>query len=233
MADPIGSDLKAWAEATLEGTSVSLEPPSDEAGGPAVHLCLMAFGAEPPARSTRTRVPLQLALRYLVTARAEKPEKAHRLLVELAFAAMENDEIELDLDPIPAALWSAFGIQPRPALTLVVPLRRERAQPEVQYVRRPLVVEAGPVTRLGGVVLGPDRIPVAGAVVEMPDLRMTAHTDRRGAFLFKAVPGSSVGQRLRVRAKGRELDVQVDEQALADDAFVIHFDPTSTLPSVE
>lgn len=225
MADPVGKELKEWVEATLEGTSVSLAPPSDEGEG--VHLYLMGFGAEPPARSTRTRVPLQLALRYLVTAYAEAPEEAHSLLVELAFAAMEHDDVELDLDPIPAALWSAFGVRPRPAFVLVVPLRRERPQPEVPYVRQPLVVHAGPVTRLEGIVLGPDRIPVVGASVELPDLRMRTRTDRRGAFQFKAVPGASVGKRLRIRAKGQEVDVQVDEQALEADPFIIHFDPTS------
>ncbi|HZH77837.1 MAG TPA: hypothetical protein VEY88_17555, partial [Archangium sp.] len=55
----------------------------------------------------------------------DSPERAHHVLGQLVFAAMEEPEFEVDLAPLPVALWSALGVPPRPALS---PARAARAR---------------------------------------------------------------------------------------------------------
>jgi hypothetical protein len=165
---------------------------------------------------------LQLSLRYLVTTWAKQSEEAHRLLGELAFAAMEHPEFEVKLNPIPAETWKALGIIPRPSFILQIPLRKEQPAPPTRYVREPLVVQATPVTSLTGIVLGPDDVPIARASVEIPTLQLSTRTDVHGRFTFANVPADPFPTNLRVRAKGREIQVTT-EQSTPDEPLVIRF----------
>ena len=78
---------------------------------------------------------------------------------------------------------------------------------------------------LEGVVLGPQELPVVGARVELPALRLSTRTDSKGGFRFSAVPAQPASKLLRVTAKGRELSVQTEADA-GRQPMVIHFDPT-------
>jgi hypothetical protein len=223
MIEQIDRRLKEWAENTLNISGFSLKPPGDTPSGQGVSFYLLELIEAPPPRSVK-RAPLQLSLCYLVTTWAEEPEEAHRLLGELAFAAMGSAEYEAEFKPVPAALWAALGVVPRPSFVLRVPCRRERPEPVVKRVHLPVVVKAMPMAGLQGVVLGPGDVPLVGATVELPALNLSTQADAKGRFRFAAVPGPSSTNRLRVRARGRELSVVVEDAVPEAEPLVIRFD---------
>jgi Carboxypeptidase regulatory-like domain len=205
VIEQIDRRLAEWVTAVLGGQAVELSPPGEGGDGSAVSLYLMDLRNAPPARGGN-RPPLQVVLRYLVTARAQDPAEGHRLLGELVFAAMEAPEMEVELEPLPVALWRAFGVPPQPAFVLRMPLRRERPEPVVPRVRQPLVLRTEPAISLQGTVVGPGDLPIAGARVELPAVARSTRTDHRGRFAFAGVPASGT-RTVRVSAKGREISV--------------------------
>jgi hypothetical protein len=165
-----------------------------------------------------------LALRYVVTAWADSPERAHHLLGELVLAALEQVELTVKLEPPSADTWSALGVLPQPCFVLQVPLRRERPQPDPKWVRHPLVARAVPITSLRGVLLGPGDVPLAGASVELAHLQRTVRADRKGRFHFETIPADSAGQSLTVKAKGREFRVDLEGPIADGEPVVIRLD---------
>jgi len=222
MIDQIDKRLRDWIQKTLDVPEPTLLPPSDDQKGRGVSLYLLELMDKPPTRGTK-RPPLQLSLRYLVTTWAKDPEKAHQLLGDLVFAAMEKPEFEVDLDPIPATAWAAFGVIPRPSFILRVPLQKKLPEPPIKYVLEPLVIKPVAITTLRGIVLGPDDVPLVRAVVEVPALQLTTRTDAKGQFEFSSVPSEPRTKAMYVRAKGQEFDVTV-EHPVDGEQIVIRFD---------
>jgi hypothetical protein len=144
--DEAGDRLRAWVQtvagAVSPDVSVSLDPPAAAPAGRGVGLYLLELDAAPVGQGAR-RPALRLAVRYLVTAWAETPALAHRLLAAIAFAALEAPESELvaELRPLAPEAWAAFGVLPRPSLFLRVPVQKERPPVETPVVRKPLVVQ--------------------------------------------------------------------------------------------
>jgi len=206
MIDQVDRRLRDWVKSVAEGVEVRLEAPSAAETGQGIALYLMEVASLPPP-STHQLPPWQIGLRYLVTTWSQEAEEAHRLLGELVFAALRNPEFQVELAPVPVEVWRAFGIAPRPSFVLQVPLQQERAQPKVKLVRATPVVQTLPMAGLRGVVRGPGDIPLAGAEVQIPALHLTTHTDSQGRFYFAAVPGEGRPTALRVKAKGREVNV--------------------------
>src|SRR5205823_11725342 len=103
-----------WVKSVVAGVEVVLDPPRQLDGKHGVSLYLLAL-ADPPAAWMNRQPALRVALRYLVTTWAQDNEEAHRLLGKLVLAVMERREYELDLAELPAAIWTALGIAPRPA----------------------------------------------------------------------------------------------------------------------
>jgi hypothetical protein len=178
-----------------------------------------------PAHVTAKPSPLQLTLRYLVTAWAETPEDAHQLLADLAFSALGQADFQVEMEPLPVALWTAFGVPPAPAFVVRVPLRQARTEAPSKLVRQKLQISTTTMVPFHGVVLGPDDTPIPQSRVDIPAMTLSASADYRGRFLFSAVP-SQGAKTLRVRAKGRELTIHC-EGSFPDekDPFVIHFGP--------
>lgn len=223
MIDRVDERLEKWAAAALGKEKVEVTfafPPAVKRG---VGLHLLEVLPAPPLRTPK-RPPLQLTLRYLVTASAENPADAHRILGELAFAALENPDFDVEIEPLPPAVWTALGVPLRPAFVLRVPLRRERPEPPVRRVRMPLVIRNAPMRPFTGLVVGPGGIPIVGARVEAPSLGQAAETDVRGRFRFPGVPVGMDLRALRVFAKGLEVDVKLDRPAPADAPLVIRMD---------
>src|SRR5271157_5446383 len=100
MIDEVDRRLKDWVKSILEGVEVYLTAPNNAPVQRGIGLYLMEVAVMPPA-STSKLPPLQVALRFLVTSWSEDPEDAHRLLGELVFAAMDNPEFEVELEPVP------------------------------------------------------------------------------------------------------------------------------------
>lgn len=220
MIDEVDQRLKAWVGHVLGDTPVSLEVPQRGSREPGVSLYLLELGSSLPTRTGR-RVPLQFSVSYLITVGAETPERAHHLLGELVFAALESPEFEVELAPVPLELWAALGVPPQPAFRLRLPVRRERAEPGFTRVRAPLVIHTSPSEALLGCVVGPGDVPIPGAVVALPTLKLSTRTDARGYFRFPFVPALETLGGLEVRTKGEVLHVGAEALAPAERPLVI------------
>ncbi len=223
MIDQADRDLKEWVKSIVAGVDVVLAQPKQLDGKHGVSLYLLALAEPRPAWMNR-QPATRFALRYLVTAWAEGDEEAHGLLGKLVQAVMEKREYELDLAELPANMWTALGIAPRPAFTLYVPLHVERPEPLTRLVQEPLVVRGAPVMSLHGIVLGPGDVPIVGASVELPALQLSDHTDARGRFYFSTVLGEPDGIQLQVKARGRVRSVTVEQPTSDREPLAIRFD---------
>lgn len=227
VIDDVDQRLKDWVGTVLAGAVVSLSPPVDQGAEPLVGLYLLDLHPSPPARGPRRR-PLQILLRYLVTTSAQQPEEAHSMLWALVFAAMEEPGFEVDLEPVSASLWTAFGALPRPAFMLRLPLRFARPQQDVKFIQAPIEMQHSPMTGMGGVLMGPDDMPVANARVELIAHHLATQTDTRGRFWFAAVPAKPTVKRIRIQARGRDFAVEAEHQAGDQEPLIIHINPGET-----
>jgi hypothetical protein len=215
MIEEVDQRLKAWVGEVTGDVPVSFAAPARNTGVHGISLYLLELGAAPPARSVR-RVPLQFSVCYLITVSAETPERAHQLLGELVFAALENPDFEAELTSIPLELWTCLGVPPQPAFRVRLPVRRVRPEPPLRRVRFPLFTQMSPNEALLGRVLGPGDVPLPGALVALPSLKLSTRTDARGSFRFPFVPSLESVGRLEVHAKGEVL--QVGAEALTSEA---------------
>jgi hypothetical protein len=215
--------LKEWIASVCDGVQVSFEAPRRDEEGEGVGLYLMELIHAPPGTGAG-RAPLRVTLRYLVTTWAPEPVKAHALLGQLAFAAMEKEDCEVELEPLSAPMWLAFGVAPRPSFIMRVPLERQREERKVPLVRTRLTVHQSPMRPLHGQVLGPDEVGIMGAQVALPALNLVVSTDFKGRFRFPAVPTQPPITRLRVSARGQEKPVAVDPAGVftSESPLIIH-----------
>ncbi len=220
MIDEVDQRLKAWVGEVAGDMPVSFAAPDRSLREHGVSLYLLELGAAPPARSVR-RAPLQFSVCYLITVSAETPESAHQLLGELVFAALEAPDFEVDLTSIPLELWTALEAPPQPAFRLRLPVRRARPEPHLRRVRFPLVTHTVPNEVLLGRVVGPGDVPIPGALVELPSLKLSTRTDARGGFRFPLVPSIESIGRLEVRAKGEVLQVGAEALVAEEGQLVI------------
>lgn len=225
MTEPFDEQLKNWISGNAQGAEVSLGAPNAQKAGEGVGLYLLEVMKTAPLGSPKLHAPLQLNLRYLVTAWSAKPENANQLLVGLMFAAMQSRDFEVEPEALPMAVWTAFGVPPRPSFILRMPLRCERPEVKAKVVRQPLKIRGAPIASFHGLLLGPGETPLAGCRIEIPTLHLSASTDHKGRFCFPAVPGEGSKQ-LLVKAKGRTLAVTSD-RSFPDSRtpMVIHFTP--------
>ncbi|QRN98997.1 carboxypeptidase regulatory-like domain-containing protein [Archangium violaceum] len=220
MIDEVDQRMKDWVGRVLGDAPISLAVPDRDSVDRGVGLYLLELGPAPPPRTSR-RPPLRVSLCYLVTTGGESPERAHHLLGELVFAALEEPDFEVDLSPVPVPLWTALGVAPRPAFRLRVPLERERPMPAVPLIRVPLITRAVPATVLPGRVVGPGDIPIADALVALPSMGLSVRTDAKGRFRFASVPSDTPLGRLEVRAKGAVLAVRTEELPTEEGALLV------------
>jgi hypothetical protein len=227
LIDQTDTLLKDWVLQIVGTVPVTFSLPIASQTGQSISLYLWAlapaFASALPAAGGR-RPPLQIELRYLVTTWADDPQRAHQMLGDLVFAALDNSQFEVDLGPLPSETWLAFGVAPRPAFVLRVPVRLERPETD-KFVRAPLVMRAAPMTALHGRVVTPDGLPLPGLRVVVPSLQLSSLTDAQGEFRFPAVPIDSPIRQLHISGKGRDLDFTLEAPASADEPIVIHFDP--------
>ncbi len=214
--------LKDWIGSVISDADISLSLPVEQSNRPMVSLYLLDLHPSPPAKGPR-RTPLQIVFRYLVTSWAQRAEEAHALLSELVFAAMEHTELEVDLEPVPASLWQAFGILPGPAFMLRVPIRRERPATDVMLVNSGIEMKHSPMASLEGLLMGPDDIPIANAIVDLPAYHLATRTDSNGRFWFSGVPAKPAVKRFRIQARGRHFAVEAEPKAEGQGPIIINF----------
>jgi hypothetical protein len=228
MIDQIDARLTKWVEEVVTGVRPSFAPPSDAEDGLAISLYLLEI-ADDPLRHSTGHPTIQPSLRYLVTTRAGEPQDAHHLLGLLFYAAKKHPEFEVELEKVDTELWSAFGIAPRPAFILRLPLPDEWPTPQPEKappVTQELAPVAGELVPLYGLVVGPNDTPLASVRVEMivlwerpenpahlqevplttnySQLERAAYTDRKGRFTLPGIQAAPAAKTLLVRARGQE-----------------------------
>jgi hypothetical protein len=230
MIEQADTTLSEWIEATCPDAEVSLALPGDAPPRKSTVVCyLLAFAAAPPLRpiAGAKAAPLQYSARYLVMALGRDQREEHRLLDALVGAALDRAGFEVDLAGIPAELWVALRLVPRPAFAIQVLLSRARPEPEPRLVRE-LVLQESPMVSLAGQVLGPRRIPLAGARLEIPSMQLSTCTDPRGRFAFPPIPSRPLPKQLLVFARGRRLEIEPAKLLAAGPAPTITFPITET-----
>ncbi len=205
--DDLEKQLRAWVKAVVGDTPTTWGAPAAPPTLPAVNLYLKDFEPAPAARGDKPG-PRQFKARYLITAWAAEPAAEHALLAELAFAALDLPDAEVDFGPLPDTLWSAFGLKPRPAFFVALPVRRQRPVRPIKRVLKP-VVESGVLGWFEGLVVGPNDVPLSAVHVEVPGAGFTTRTDERGRFRFPRVPGDAIPQRVVVSCKGKRVAATV------------------------
>jgi hypothetical protein len=223
MIDDVDARLTTWISGVLPNVAVLLDMPTKPPDSDSVSVHLLELEDAPPARGIE-RSPLQVGLRYLVTAWSDDPSVAHRLLGQLLFAAMDAPDVEVQVAAVGAEAWAALGVAPRPSFFLRVPLRQPRPQPVVKPVLKPLVVQGTGMGQLIGVVLGPGDMPIADAFLELISEQQFTRTDSKGWFSFPAVPIEPQHKELRIKAKGREFPVTAEGPTPDAQPLVIRLD---------
>ncbi len=223
MIGPTEQRLVAWARNELGAGDIVLAPPEPTRTGAGVSLYLLDVVAAPAERMTRD-TPLQLGLRYLVTAWADDPSAAHDALGTLAFAAMADAELDVELAALSPELWRAFGVVPQPGFFLRVPVRVDRATP-TPLVTQPLVARTGSLRTLTGEVRGPGDVPIPGATVEIVGNGARDITDDHGRFSLPNLLSDRRLRTLRVVAKGAEHIVALTSEVTPSKPLVVHINP--------
>jgi hypothetical protein len=222
MIEHIDEKLMAWVKTMMGDVEVSLDSP-EEKNVDTVGIYLINILPSSPAHVTR-RAPLQVMLQYLITVWSKTSLAAHKMLGVLLFSAMEHPEFEVDLAEMPAQLWNAFDIKPRPAFTIRLPLRLERIDLTTQRVVTPIEVQRTRLAKMQGVILGPKDIALHNAQVALPACGMKSTTDSLGRFFFDAVPVRDSPLQIFISARGREMIKAVGPEELLSGELIIHFD---------
>jgi hypothetical protein len=215
------NQMLQWTKDVLGEAIASLNPPAKERQGRGVGIHLMEVVPEASERAA-ARPRLQLWLKYLITSWADSVGEAHHLLDQLFEAALQHPDFEVQAEMPSPASWQAFGVPPQPCLTLRTRAWKELTPKPVKLVRK-TVFEKVLSRPLEGVVLGPEAIPIAEATVELPALHLSTRTDPYGQFRFANVPVGSGLRHLLVRAKGREMTVDLGTSA-APSPLAIQFE---------
>lgn len=219
--DQVTTHLTEWARQVLRGVQISQAPPGRQPSTLEVSVYLLDLAHKPALRGPRSP-PLQVLLRYLVSAWGPEPAAVHHALHQLVFAALTRPDLEVSETPIPAALWSAFGTPPRPSFVLYYPLRVEPYERNVPLVRRADVRPVVAVPTLHGRLLVPnagpagETIALSGARVEVPGARSSTTSDRGGYFrLENVLPNAQGVIQLSIQAKGNTFEMQLHEMGTA------------------
>ena len=207
-----------WTKQALGETTASLGPPAAKLGrGVGVHL--LDVIADPPvhAQSGNHR---RFSLKYLITARADHPARARKMLRRLLSAATQNPELEVELQMPSVNFWRVHGLPPQPCMVLRKRAWKRRAPVTTKLVRKSAVRRVM-FRSLEGVVYGPQGAPLADALIHLPSINRSTRTGQHGEFNFETVPATAV-QELLVEARGREMRIDLTDIAMPW-PLAIHF----------
>jgi hypothetical protein len=202
--------------------AISHEPPRERV---AAERCvgLYCFELAPATTPARQPLSLQFNARFLITSVGADAATAADDLAALAFAALEEPGLEVDLEPLPMQAWTAFGLPPRPSFTITAPVRQTRLSRPARPVRE-AVLRLQPATApLHGVLLAHDETPIADARIDLPALGRSTRTAADGTFAFGSLPDGST-LRLLATARGRSAEFQAQAGGGASACISLHLD---------
>ncbi|MET7669525.1 carboxypeptidase-like regulatory domain-containing protein [Micromonospora luteifusca] len=218
------AELAAWLTSAA-GEPVPIGPPRacDDTTG----LTLWPLELR-PARQTRSsgavREPYRFTVRYLLC--VSGPGGVPRLDRVLT-AATSDGSYPVALEAGEAALWTALGATPRPALLIDVPAQVDHPTPAAPPVLQPLRLRQLEVRALTGRVVGPEDQPLAAMRVELSSTGSATRTDPEGRFLIAGVPHDpEQPSRVRLRLTGRGLVLTADVDPAEPDIVIVCAPPT-------
>ena len=215
MIDAIDQWLEEWTTSTVGGVDVRHSMPLAKVVRPTAVLVLLKMAYEEPDREQ----PGGVVLHYLVTVCAETIEAALPMIDDLFVAALEDEELGVDHQPIAADVWETIGARPQPSFRLVVPLQFPPARAGLPPSRGCWPKPS--LATFDGVVLGPDGEPIPRARVQSTVTQDSAYSDRFGRFRFPSAVAASAKRSLQAFASG--LEHAVVEAPESDAPVVIRF----------
>jgi hypothetical protein len=213
--------IAGWVNDSLGDTiELSYAAPTVRTEEARVSAYLLDLSELPPAQTRSTGpLSLRLKLRYLMTTWAQSESEQNRMLSELMFSASTHPNLSVDITPLPLALWTSFGITPRPGVIVEVVLHRSLPARDAKRVATPIVKLTSPAW-LNGKVVGPRDVPIPGALVELPECQSACRTDAHGRFTL-ACAKRPKNKRLCVKAKGVAFNTTADQLGTQADPVVI------------
>lgn len=212
LIDQIDNELIGWAQS--HDADAVLSPPMEASDRRVICMHLLRLLNEPTPRTTTRELKLQLVSQYLVTTSGPDPADSHRLLWEVIVSAVARSRVDgwrISFDPLSDAVWTSFQLPPQPCFVIGIPVSHEWDQPDLPQVMQPPELESSPCVSLKGIVVGPERVPIAGARVEVPSLKLATVTDSAGRYSFSSIPsGQHYPTELIVRAKRHEQTVKMN-----------------------
>lgn len=131
----------------MGAVGVSPDPPSAPDGERTVSLYLKDISGSPSSGTVLKRDRLQVQLDFLVTVNGKTLLEADDDLAKLVFSALLADGMDVDLTPLSASEWRAFGLVPRPSFLLKTPLNLTVEKPPAKRVEKPLVIKSETLAR--------------------------------------------------------------------------------------
>lgn len=217
--------LLAWLERA--GVSARVAPPasgarasgagaSGEGHGGSVHVWPLVVLPEQATRQPYGVAPLRLRVRYLLAPDPGEIGPLDRVLE----AAVTDNAVHVALEEVTVDVWRGLQVSPRLGVYVDVPVRVAAPQPApAPRVRAPLRLEARPLARLSGAVLGPGGVPLPGIRVAVPATGAATHTDNHGQFALPALPA---GEPVRLSLSGRGVEMVAEVASPGEEPIVIH-----------
>jgi hypothetical protein len=190
-------------------------PAGDDPDG--LLLWPLAVLADQGIRGGAGTEPLRLRARYLLTG-GGSVQAATDLLDRVLVAIAAHQSYRLAFEPVPAELWQAASIAPRPVLLIDVPVQVRLTPAPVVRVRLPIVADLAPLHSLTGRVLGPGGVPLPDIAVGPEGGTPTTRTDSAGGFTLTGVPASTTALLL----SGKGLHLRAELPPATGEPVVIH-----------
>jgi hypothetical protein len=214
----IEQQLTQWISVALSGIEsdigkkIRVSPESIEKDNlPCVHCLLKNILPAPPSHHVHA-APLQIALKYLIYVSAEDQYLGNKIIEELVFSAMEDQSVELELQPVSDGFWQALNVSPRPSFMILAKHQRAAKATVAGVVTKSLVMHVSPPAYLRGRVIAKLKsatIPLVGASVSLGRSGIVVTTDNDGNFNLGAVPASPKQKKLMVHYKNSSQRVVV------------------------
>lgn len=222
MINEIDFRLKNWA-ATIIGDQfdISFEHPRKIDNKSEVSIYLFAL-ENAPTTSLAREIPMQMALSYLITVKADDQVMSHKLLGTLLLAAKSSSDFEIGFPAFSPEFWLAFGVVPMPYFIIKVPLIIPRQLIPEPTIKLQPTINVSPIARLTGLVLGPTKVPIHGATVIVGTSKSL--TDKNGLFVIAVDTKNQHEFNCKVEVKGRQFSISLPLPEEPNMPVIIHLD---------
>lgn len=129
-----------WVRGTLGEVEITAEPPQNASDTVTVSIYFKNMDISPAVGVSSVGKRLQLLAAYLITIASPNRDDANNAIVKLAFSAMLTGNFTPVFNPLSAEEWLAFGVAPKPALMIHMPITYEIEGAVAKRVEYPLEI---------------------------------------------------------------------------------------------